>query len=95
MASKVKRQLARARHRRDKRRARYKRILKKYPTLTGPNGEDRFASLQQELLCLNVKYIQQLVNDLKSGAIVPCYGDYHRTLQRTMEMALMEKTILK
>ncbi len=109
MASKVKRQKARAIQQMNKRRAKYKRIMAKYklPGATytvGGNNEDfmvmappsSFDLMMEELTKLNVKHCQQLLNDLKAqGAISPWYGDYHRSLILKLEFSIIERTVLK
>lgn len=90
----MKRAEARAKHQRQKRRARTARILGKYRgKLYWANGSnEEFESLIKELSELNVKYLEQLVNDLKSGH---GYGDQNKRLRERVESIILEKTILK
>jgi hypothetical protein len=90
-------------HQRQKRRARYKRITEKYTRYVGDPfmasntmKQDNFDAMIAELSTLNVKYLQVLLIDLKSnGAMPPWYGDYHRMFEHSIELRILERTILK
>jgi hypothetical protein len=94
MASKAKRQEARAKHQRQKRRARVSRILNKYrgDMFWADSSSEEFQSLVKELYNLNVKYLEQFFNDLKSN---PGYVDNNKALRDRVETMILEKTVLK
>lgn len=71
---------------------RYEGVEELMKTYTGPSAFDNMIS---DLSKLNVKYLQQLLSDLKDGYINPFPGDYHRMLQQAVETNIMERTLLK
>lgn len=58
-------------------------------------GDHQFPAMLKELLELNTKYLQQMLSDLRSGYIPPWSGDYHRMLQHSIELSILERTMLK
>jgi hypothetical protein len=93
----MQRQQARKKHQLQKRRFRYKRIFDSHPySGQSEEGMRNFNALLTDLRKLNVKYLQILLSDLKSGgAIPPWYGDYHRMLVIEIEASIIERTLLK
>jgi hypothetical protein len=61
-----------------------------------PQPANSFELMLEELHKLNVKYLQQLLSDLRVyGYIRPWSGDYHRMLINSIESAILERTVLK
>lgn len=55
-----------------------------------------FELMLTELSKLNIKYLQQLLSDLRTyGYIKPWSGDYHRMLIQCVESNILERTVLK
>ena len=92
--SKKKNQEARAKHRVAKRRARLKRVMEKYRgnLSWGDYGKPDFDAMILELSELNLKYLQQLVDDLTDN---PGYGDPNKALRERVQLIIMERTLLK
>lgn len=93
---KSKRQEARALHLRNKRRARYKKVLLAHSdeNILLPLT-DKFDAMMQDLFKLNVKYLNQLLNDLKVGYIRPFSGELYKRMFEGVQYEIMERTILK
>ena len=55
-----------------------------------------FELMLVELYKLNIKYLHQLLSDLRAyGYIKPWSGDYHRMLIQCVESNILERTLLK
>lgn len=98
--SKNKRAEARRKHIMQKRRAKYKAIMKPFIEIhRSPVKESSirtaFEQMIDALLKLNIKHLEQLSFDLKDWAIPPWYGDYHKELKRRIDFFILEKTLLK
>lgn len=55
-------------------------------------SKEQFEAMVAELALLNVKYLQQLVEDLTEN---PGYGDPNKELRHRMESVILERTLLK
>lgn len=61
-----------------------------------PDKYQRFDDFLVELLQLNIKCLELLLTDLKSQYHVHSWsGDYHRMLQHSIELRILEGTVLK
>lgn len=61
-----------------------------------PNMFDDFEPMLNKICELNVKYLTVLLTDLKTRGYIHVWsGEYHRRLQERVELAIMERTLLK
>lgn len=61
-----------------------------------PDLYESFDALVADVIKLNPKYLEQLILDLRTrGYIAPWSGDYHRMLQHRVEIAILERTVLR
>lgn len=58
----------------------------------GDGSKEEFEQMIAELSLLNVKYLEQLVNDLKSN---PGFKDPNKGLKERIEFVILERTVLK
>lgn len=94
MSSKEKRRRARELHQKAKRRAKVRKVLEKYRghMAWGDGSKEHFEAMITELSKLNVKYLQQLVDDLTTQ---PGFNDPNKELKHRVELTILERTILK
>lgn len=88
MPNKSKRQKIKAEFRRNKLRARYRKVIYEC------RGSE-FDLMINELYKLNIKYLQQLLTDLKSGYYFRFWSGELAILQYSIETNILERTILK
>ena len=91
--------LARIKHQKQKRRAKVNKILFKYRPQHGwklPQSVEKHKEMIDELLTLNVKYLQVLLEDLQpDGADYYYVGDYRKMIVQAIESHILERTLLK
>jgi len=93
----IKRKMAKTKHLKQKRRARYMRVFNEHKH-TSPDMFAEFPILLGKLMDLHIKYLQVMLEDLEKHAnsyIFPWSGDYHKRIIEAAHTKILEKTLLK